>query len=61
MPEQERRRGQARLAVGHAPPPDKGDRDLLVSHSAAPMAMWPVSLRVNSVANDDPAILERAS
>lgn len=42
-------------------PIEPDPRDLLVSHSAAPMAMWPVSLRVNSVANDDPAILERVS
>ena len=36
-------------------------RDLLVPFPAEPMTMWPISMRVNSVANDDAAILERAS
>lgn len=36
-------------------------RDLLVPYPAAPMAIWPVSLRVNSPVNDDAAILKRAS
>jgi putative SOS response-associated peptidase YedK len=42
-------------------PIEPDPRDLLVPHSAEPMAMWPVSLRVNSAANDEPAILERVS
>lgn len=39
-------------------PLDPDPRELLVPHSAEPMAMWPVSPRVNSAANDDAAILE---
>ena len=40
-------------------PVEPDPRDLLVPYSAEPMAMWPVSLRVNNTANDDAAILER--
>jgi hypothetical protein len=32
-----------------------------VPYPAAPMTVWPISLRVNSPVNDDAAILERAS
>ncbi len=42
-------------------PIEPDPRDLLVPYSAEPMAMWPVSPRVNSMANDDAAILERNS
>jgi putative SOS response-associated peptidase YedK len=41
-------------------PESENPSDLMVPHSAEPMAMWPVSTRVNSVANDDAALLERS-
>ena len=42
-------------------PVEPDPRDLLVPYPAAPMTVWPISLRVNSPVNDDSAILERAS
>ena len=42
-------------------PVEPDPRDLLVPYPAAPMTVWPISLRVNSPVNDDAAILERAS
>jgi len=33
-------------------------RELMVPFPAAPMRMWPISIRVNKPENDDPAILE---
>ena len=42
-------------------PIEPDPRDLLVPYPDAPMTVWPVSLRVNSHANDDATILERAS
>ena len=42
-------------------PIEPDPRDLLVPYAEEPMTLWPLSLRVNSVANDDAAILERAS
>jgi putative SOS response-associated peptidase YedK len=42
-------------------PVEPDPRDLLVSYPDAPMTAWPVSSRVNSVANDDASLLERAT
>ena len=42
-------------------PIEPDPRDLLAPFPDEPMTMWPLSLRVNSVANDDATILERAS
>ena len=42
-------------------PVEPDPRDLLLPYPAAPMTVWPISLRVNSPVNDDAAILERAS
>ena len=42
-------------------PIEPDPRDLLVPYAEEPMTLWPLSLRVNSVANDDASILERAS
>ena len=42
-------------------PIEPDPRDLLVPFADEPMTLWPLSLRVNSVANDDASILERAS
>jgi putative SOS response-associated peptidase YedK len=39
-------------------PAEPDPRDLLAPCLAEPMTMWPISTRVNSPANDDPAILE---
>ena len=39
-------------------PIEPDPRDLLVPHPDEPMTLWPISLRVNSSANDDAAILE---
>jgi putative SOS response-associated peptidase YedK len=39
-------------------PVEPNPRDLLVPYPAEPMTIWPISLRVNSPKNDDPAILE---
>jgi putative SOS response-associated peptidase YedK len=41
-------------------PIEPDPRDLLVPYPDEPMALWPISPRVNSVANDDAAILEAA-
>jgi putative SOS response-associated peptidase YedK len=42
-------------------PLEPDPRDLLVPYPAEPMAMWPISTRVNKPDHDDPSILERAS
>jgi len=42
-------------------PIEPDPRDLLVPFPPEPMAVWPISLRVNSPANDDAAILEPVS
>jgi putative SOS response-associated peptidase YedK len=42
-------------------PLEPDPRDLLVPYPAEPMAMWPISTRVNRPDNDDPSILDRAS
>jgi putative SOS response-associated peptidase YedK len=42
-------------------PVEPDPRDLLVPYPEEPMTMWPISPRVNSFANDDASILERAS
>ncbi len=42
-------------------PLEPDPRDLLVPYPAEPMAMWPISTRVNKPDNDDPSILDRAS
>jgi putative SOS response-associated peptidase YedK len=42
-------------------PIEPDPRDLLVPYADAPMALWAVSPRVNSAANDDAALLERVS
>jgi putative SOS response-associated peptidase YedK len=39
-------------------PVEPDPRDLLVPYPAEPMTMWPISSRVNSPKNDDPAILD---
>jgi putative SOS response-associated peptidase YedK len=39
------------------PPVEPDPRDLLVPYPEEPMTLWPLSLRVNSVANDDASIL----
>jgi putative SOS response-associated peptidase YedK len=39
-------------------PLEPDPRDLLVPYPAGPMTMWPISSRVNSPKNDDPAILD---
>jgi putative SOS response-associated peptidase YedK len=39
-------------------PVEPDPRDLLAPYPAQPMAMWPISRRVNSPKNDDPSILE---
>jgi putative SOS response-associated peptidase YedK len=36
-------------------------RDLLITYPSEPMAMWPISTRVNSPDNDDPSLLDRAT
>ena len=41
-------------------PIEPDPRDLLVPYPDEPMTVWPISLRVNSHANDDATILERA-
>jgi len=41
-------------------PVEPDPRDLLVPFPADLMRLWPVSLRVNSPANDDPGLLEKA-
>ena len=41
-------------------PLEPDPRDLLVPFPAGPMRLWPVSARVNSVANDDAGLLEKA-
>ena len=41
-------------------PIEPDPRDLLVAYADEPMKVWPISLRVNSHANDDATILERA-
>jgi putative SOS response-associated peptidase YedK len=43
--------------LGSEPDP----RDLLLSYPSQPMAMWPISSRVNSPDNDDPSLLNRAA
>jgi putative SOS response-associated peptidase YedK len=35
--------------------------DLLITYASEPMAMWPISTRVNKPENDDPSILDRAA
>jgi putative SOS response-associated peptidase YedK len=37
---------------------DPDPRDLLRPYPAAPLTMWPISMRVNSPENDDPSIIE---
>jgi putative SOS response-associated peptidase YedK len=37
---------------------DPDPRDLLVPYPPEPMRLWPISTRVNSPRNDDPAVLE---
>jgi putative SOS response-associated peptidase YedK len=39
---------------------EEDPRDLLKPHRSEPMTMWPVSTRVNSPKNDDPAVIEPA-
>jgi putative SOS response-associated peptidase YedK len=34
-------------------------RDLLITYPSEPMAMWPISTRVNTPENDDPSLLDR--
>jgi putative SOS response-associated peptidase YedK len=41
-------------------PVEPDPRDLLVAFPADLMRLWPVSARVNSPANDDPGLLEKA-
>jgi putative SOS response-associated peptidase YedK len=38
--------------------PEFDPRDLLITYPDAPMRMWPVSMRVNAVREDDAALLE---
>jgi len=40
-------------------PIEPDPRDLLVPYPDAPITLWPISLRINSFANDDAALLER--
>jgi putative SOS response-associated peptidase YedK len=35
--------------------------DLLITYPSEPMAIWPISKRVNKPENDDPSILDRAA
>jgi putative SOS response-associated peptidase YedK len=51
------REGFDRWLCGIEPDP----RDLLVPYPSQPMAMWPISTRVNKPDNDDAAILEPAA
>jgi putative SOS response-associated peptidase YedK len=37
---------------------DSDPRDLLITYPSEPMTMWPISMRVNTPANDDPSLLE---
>ena len=37
---------------------DPDPRDLLRPYPAAPLTLWPISIRVNSPENDDPSIIE---
>jgi putative SOS response-associated peptidase YedK len=39
---------------------EEDPRDLLKPSRTEPMTMWPVSTRVNSPKNDDPAVIEPA-
>jgi putative SOS response-associated peptidase YedK len=34
--------------------------DLLITYPSEPMAMWPISTRVNKPENDDPCLLDRS-
>lgn len=43
---------------GWLSPIEPDPRDLLVPYPAEPMAMWPISTRVNSPKNDDASILD---
>jgi len=41
--------------------PDTDPHDLLITYPSEPMAMWPISTRVNSPDNDDPSLLDRTT
>jgi putative SOS response-associated peptidase YedK len=41
--------------------PEPDPHDLLITHPAEPLVMWPISTRVNSPDNDDPSLLDRTT
>jgi putative SOS response-associated peptidase YedK len=39
----------------------RNPHDLLITYASEPMAMWPISRRVNKPENDDPSLLDRVT